>query len=149
MHTMLSESIQEVRSCSDFLVYVHIMDLGATHGCSANRNGKTKNVSGHYMQIFRMPYSTSYHQPRSTFPWQNPQPFFGTIGPIGLSMHNPCMGTPVASSNAYNNQLTYLAHPRESQYESTISNHILLPMHNLPQGATFSSQPCHMAGKQF
>jgi hypothetical protein len=38
VHTMLSESIQEVRSCSNFLVPVDIMDLGTTHGCSANRN---------------------------------------------------------------------------------------------------------------
>ena len=64
-------------------------------------------------------------------------------------MYNPCVGTPVASSNQYNSQLTYPAQPRESQYEGTNPSHILLPRHNVPHGATFGLQPAHMAGKEF
>ena len=96
-----------------------------------------------------MPYARSYPQPHSTVPWQNTQPVFGTIGPPSQSMYNPCMGTPIASQNAYNNQLQYSSQPRESQYDGSNGSHIMLPMHSLSHGANFNSQPGHMAGKEF
>ena len=100
------------------------------------------------MQILGMPYATSYHQPRATMPWQNAQPVFGHIGPPNQSMYNQCMGTPVAP-NAFNNQMTYPAQPRDSHYEGTNSNHMLMPMHNVHHGQTFSSQPTQMSGPDF
>ena len=64
-------------------------------------------------------------------------------------MYNPCFGTPIASTTAYNNQLAYPGHPRESQFEGPSSNHMLLPIHNLPQGAAYSPKPGYMAGKEY
>ena len=64
-------------------------------------------------------------------------------------MYSPCFGTPVAQSSAYNNQLAYPNPPRESQLEGQSSNHVLLPIHNLPQGATYSPNPGYTAGKDY
>ena len=101
-------------------------------------------------QILSVPYTTSYQQSRNPhIPWQNGQGVFGSIGPPTQSMYNPCMGTPYASSNAYNSQMTYPAVPRESQYEGTNASHRMLPMHNLHNGAPFNSQPHNLAGNEF
>ena len=59
------------------------------------------------------------------------------------------MGTPVASSNAYSNQLSYPAQSRDSQYDGTNGSHRLLPMRNLPHGTSFGSQPSHMTASEF
>ena len=64
-------------------------------------------------------------------------------------MYNPCIGTPVAPSNAYTNHLTYPAQPRESQFDGTSSNHMLLSLHNQPQGAAFVPQTGHMPGQEY
>ena len=56
-------------------------------------------------------------------------------------MYSPCVGTPMAASNAFNNQLSYPNLQRESQFEGPSSNHMLVPVHNLPQGATYSPHP--------
>ena len=64
-------------------------------------------------------------------------------------MYNPHFGTPVAPSNPFNSQLTYPAQQREGHFEGPSSNHILLPMHNLPQGATYSPHPGYVQGKEY
>ena len=64
-------------------------------------------------------------------------------------MYNPCIGTHVAPSNAFNNQLSYPTFQRESQFEGPSSNHVLLPVHNLPQGATYSPHPGYVQGKEY
>ena len=96
-----------------------------------------------------MPYRASYHQAQTTIPWPNAQPVFGQIGPPGQQMYSPCIGTPVASSNAYNNQLTYAAQLGEGPYEGPNSNHILAPVCNLPQGVILQSQPGHLPPGEF
>jgi hypothetical protein len=101
------------------------------------------------VQIMGLPYARTYPQPRGTIPWQNSQPVFGNSGPASQSMYNSCMGTPVASSNQYNSQLTYPFHPRENQYEGSVGNHIFPAMHNLPNGAAFSSQSGYIPGTEF
>jgi hypothetical protein len=109
----------------------------------------TKSGSCHYVQVFGMPYPASYHQTQSSIPWPNAQPVFGQIGPPGQSMYNPFIGTPLSSSSAYNNQNPYTAQPREGPYEGPNSNHVLAPLHNLPQGQILHSQPVHLAGGEF
>ena len=109
----------------------------------------TKSVSGHHVQIFGMLYSATFHQAHSTIPWQTAQPGLASIGARAQSMYNQCIGTPVASTNPYNNPLPYPTQPRESQFEGTSSNHIFLAMQNLPQGGTFSSQPGYMATNEY
>ena len=130
-------------------VLSEITALSACSSSSIARNMSTTNVIKHGVQMFGMPYSATYQQPQSTVPWQTAQPVFGTLGGRGQSMYPPCIGTPIASPNAYNNQLSYPAQPQDSQFEGTSSNRMLLPFHNLPQGATFSSQPGYMLGKEY
>lgn len=99
--------------------------------------------------MYGMPFQASYHQAQSTIPWPTAQPVFGQIGPPGQQMYSSCIGTPVASSNGYSNQLTYVAQPREGPYEGLNSNHILAPVQNLTQGAMLHSQPGHLAPGEF
>ena len=101
------------------------------------------------MQIFGMPYSAMYHQLHGTVPWQSAQQTFGTIGGQQQTIFNQCLGTPVAASNAYTNQLSYPTQPREGQFRGTSSNRMLLPLPTLPQAATTSSQPAYMQGKEY
>ena len=101
------------------------------------------------MQILSMPYAPGYHQSRGTIPWQSSQPVFGNSGPGSQPMYPRAMGTPVASSNAYNSQMTYSPSPSSSQYEGVNGSHRLVPMHNLPHVPTYSSQPGHMAAPEF
>ena len=101
------------------------------------------------MQIYGVPYPATFHQPQLSIPWQTTQPVFGNLGGRQQSMYSPCFGTPVAQSSAYNNQLAYPNPPRESQLEGQSSNHVLLPIHNLPQGATYSPNPGYTAGKDY
>ena len=101
------------------------------------------------MQVFGMPYAASYHQPQRTIPWQTAHPVFGNISARGSSLYSPSFGTPVAQPNAFNNQLTYPAQQRESQFEGPSSDHILLPVHALPQGATYSPHPGYIQGKEY
>ena len=96
-----------------------------------------------------MPYPATFHQPQRTIPWQTTPPVFGNIGAQAQSMYNPCFGTPVAASTAYNNQMAYPAQPRESQFEGPGFNHMLLSTQNLPQGATYNPKPTYMAGKEY
>ena len=109
----------------------------------------TPHVIEHAVRMFGMPYSAAYQQLQSTIPCQSTQSVFGTLGGRGQSMNPPCIGTPIASPNTYNNQLSYPSQPRESQFEGMSSNCMLLPFHNLPQGATFSSQLGFMLGKEY
>ena len=99
--------------------------------------------------MFGMPYAAAYHQPQRTIPWQAAPPIFGNMGARGGSMYNPCLGTPMAQSNPFNNQLAYPAQQRENQFEGPSSNHMLMPVHNLPQGAQFSPHPGYMQGKEY
>lgn len=98
------------------------------------------------MQMYGMPYSTSFHQLHGTIPWQTAQPGFGTIGGQQQTMYNPCVGTPLAASTAYNNQLSYPTQPREAQFRGTPPNRMLLPLQTHPQGATTTSHPGYMPG---
>ena len=87
-----------------------------------------------------MPYSATFHQGQGTIPWQNALPGAATIGAQAQTVLGQCIGTPVTSSNAYNNNLPYATLPRECQLDGTSSNQTLLARPNLPQGGTFSSQ---------
>ena len=98
------------------------------------------------MQMYGMPYSTSFHQLHGTIPWQTAQPGFGTIGGQQQTMYNPRVGTPLAASTAYNNQLSYPTQPREAQFRGTPPNRMLLPLQTHPQGATTTSHPGYMPG---
>ena len=64
-------------------------------------------------------------------------------------MYSQCFGTPVGPSNAYNNHLAYPEQPRENQFEGPSSNHMLLPIHNVQQGASYSPKPGYIAGKEY
>ena len=64
-------------------------------------------------------------------------------------MCNPCIGTPVAPSNVYTNPLIYPTQPREHHVVGTPSNHLMLPVHNRPQGAAFGSTTGHMPGQEY
>ena len=101
------------------------------------------------MQMIGMPYSTTYQQMQSAIPWQNGQPVSGTLGGRGQSMYPLCFGTPIASLNAYNKQLSYPSQPQENQFDTQSSNRMYPPFHNVPQGAPFSSQPGYMLGNEY
>ena len=109
----------------------------------------TPDVNLHAVQMFGMPYSTGYQQPQSTIPWQSAQPVFGTLGGRPQAMYPPCFGTPISSSNTYSPQLSYPAQAPSSQFEGSSSNRMLLPLHNMQQGAIVSSQPGYMLGKEY
>ena len=99
------------------------------------------------MQMFGMPYSAPYLQPQRTIPWQTSPSVFGNMSARGGSLYAPCMGTPVAQSSPFNNQLPYAAPQREIQFEGPSSSHMLLPVQNLPQGAAYNQHPGYMHGK--
>ena len=101
------------------------------------------------MQVFGMQYPATFHQPQRPVQWQTTQPVFGNIGARTQAFYSPSYSTPVASTAAYNNQMAYPVQPRETQFEGPSSNHMLLPIHNLPQGATYSSNPGYMAGQEY
>ena len=98
------------------------------------------------MQVFGVPYQGSYHQSPSTQSWSSAPP---VIGRPGHAMQNPCIGTPVASSSGYNNQLRYDAEHRERQHEGKHPSHNGGPLHNPPQGQPFNSQHRHVARDEF
>ena len=64
-------------------------------------------------------------------------------------MYNPCIGTPVHPSSAATNQAQYPAQPREAQFDNTSAAHMLLPIHNRPQGGAYGSPPRHMPSTQY
>ena len=101
------------------------------------------------VQTFNMPHSAGYHQSQSTIHWQTVQPVLGTPAGPQQPMHNPSIGTPYASTNSYNNQVSYSPQPRESHNDGTSNNRHVLPFHNMPQGGTFSSQPGHITEKEY
>lgn len=101
------------------------------------------------LQMFGMQYSTPYQPTQSAIPWQNAQIQFGTLGGRGPPIYPPCMGTPIPSPNAYNQQLPYPAGAREAQFEGGSSNRIMLPFHNVAQGGTFNSHPSYMIGNEY
>ena len=107
------------------------------------------HVKEYCAQMFNMPYATPYHQQQPPIPWQTTQPIFGGISARSQPVYNPFIGTTVAPSSAYTNQVTYAAAPREIHFDGTPSNHILLPSHNRPQGAAFGSQTGHMQGQEY
>ena len=79
------------------------------------------------MQMFNTPYSATYHHQQAS-----------TV-----------IGTPVAASNAYTNQVSYQAQPRETQFEGPPSGHMLLPTQHRPQASTFGSPASHLAGTEY
>ena len=99
------------------------------------------------VQMFNIPYGTPYHQQQSTIPWQTTQTNFGGTNARSQPVYNQCIGTPVAPSSAYTNQVTYVAQPREHNFEGTSSNPKL--SHNRPQGPAFDSQPGHGPGQEY
>ena len=101
------------------------------------------------MQMLGNPYAASYPKPRSTMHRQNTQTGAGPVAPPSQSMHNHYMGTPAASQTLYNNQLTYPAPPKDSQYDGTNVGHQMLPMNTVAHGAAFGGQPGQTSGKEF
>ena len=97
------------------------------------------------MQMYNMPCSSSCHQQQNTTHWQTAQPSTGRP----QLQYTPCIGTPVATPNAYTNQVSYPATPRDTQFDGSTSGHMLLPMQNRPQGPTFDSPHSHMPGKEY
>ena len=91
-----------------------------------------------------MPYAATYHQPQRNIPWQNAQPVYSNIGARGSSLYNPCIRTPLAPANAFNNQLSYPTQQSPSQYEGPSSNHRLMPVHNLTQSAPYNPHPGYL-----
>ena len=79
------------------------------------------------MQMFNTPYSATYHHQQA----------------------RTVIGTPVAASNAYTNQVSYQAQPRETQFEGPPSGHMLLPTQHRPQASTFGSPASHLAGTEY
>ena len=98
------------------------------------------------LQIVGMRYAPTYHKPQRTVPWQTAQSVSGNVPARGGSLYNTYLGTPVAQSNRLNNQLSYPANQRESQFEGPSSNHSKLPGHNLPPGATYNQHPGYKQG---
>lgn len=101
------------------------------------------------MQMFNMPYAAPYPQQQNVNHWPTTQPVIGSTGDRSQPMYNPCMGTPVAPANAYGNQVSYPAQPRESQVDVVSSGQMLLPMQRGTQGAAYGSTPGHMAGREY
>ena len=111
---------------------------------------KACNISTDVVQVFGMPQSATYQQQQTPINWQTTQPVFPTLGGRGQSHCNTCIGTPIASQNAYHNQSSYPSQPREPNFAGTSSNPGLLQQfHNLPQGASFGSQPGYMHEKEY
>ena len=96
-----------------------------------------------------MQYPATFHQPQRPIQWQSTQPVFTNVGARTQNVYSPCFGTPVASTATYNNQMAYPGQPRETQFEGPPPNHMLMPVHNLPQGATYSPNPGYMAGQEY
>jgi hypothetical protein len=103
----------------------------------------------HCMQMFNMPYTTPYHQQHNGIPWPNVQPVFSSMGGVPQTMYNPCFGTSVAPSNAYNNHNPYASQSRDTHFDGTSSGHVMLPQHNRPQGPPFGSPASHMTGAEY
>ena len=99
----------------------------------------TNRVVVVHVQMFGMPYQATYHQTQGLIPYSNGQPVYGSTGNPGPPMYTPCIGTPIAPSTTYNNQVTYGAQQHASQYEGPNPHH--LPLHNLPPGPGYNSQP--------
>ena len=96
-----------------------------------------------------MPHSSSYHQPTSTIQWQTAHSVFPNSGGRSQSRSGARIVVPIASQNGYNTQLSYPPQHRGEHFEGTTSNRRLLQVHNLPPGASFSSQPQYMLGKEY
>ena len=96
-----------------------------------------------------MPPSDGYHQGHSTMPWQTNQPYPGTPGGHWHGFNNPCIGTPVANTDGYDNHRSYTAQFRESQVDAPSNNRMALPYHNMPQGGSFHSQHGYEHGKEY
>ena len=62
-------------------------------------------------------------------------------------MYKTYIDTPVQQSPPFNNQMSYPAPQRESQFEGPSSVHRLVTVHNLPQGATYNQHPGYMQGE--
>ena len=96
-----------------------------------------------------MQHTTPYQQPRSPMHWQNDRPVHGSQGARHQSGYGTYISTPRASQSAYSSQMPYLAPHSQGQYEGTTSNGPYPPFHNLPQGASFSSQPSYPHGAEY
>ena len=96
-----------------------------------------------------MHHPTSHHQRSGTSHWQPEQQSFAAIDGRQQPIYNPRVGSPRAPSNAYSDQLSYPAQHRESQFEGTPSNRMLLPPQTLHQGASNASQPAYMPSQEY
>ena len=90
--------------------------------------------------------SRAYHQTQSIVPLQPPQQVFETPSRRGHSGYSQRIGTPVASANAYRNQMQHAPQHRQSGMEGTTSNRVFRPF-QATQGAHPNLQPVYSHGK--
>lgn len=136
---------------------------------------KACNLNTCDVQMCSKPQSAPYQHQQSTIPWQPTQQVFEDHGGRGQPHYNQCMGTPIASQSAYNNQPPYQSQPRDSNYPGTpiasqpacnnqpsyqsqrrdsnypgtSSNRAMLPFHDLPPGTGLGPQPGYRHEKEY